>query len=140
MLKIDKKVCSKCKKNKPFSEFNKSKNSKFGLHHYCRKCVSLCRKNRYEHNTEKQIQSKYKVNFEFIKNLYVIQSGKCAICNKQISEELISKRYGLAIDHCHDSNKIRGLLCYSCNSGIGLFHDNVEYLQNAINYLKEHKE
>lgn len=65
------------------------------------------------------------------------QNYKCAICknaetlkdNKQLN---IRK---LAVDHCHSTNKIRGLLCFKCNIGLGKFNDSIIELQNAINYL-----
>jgi len=41
----------------------------------------------------------------------------------------------LAIDHCHESNKIRGLLCMNCNQGLGKFKDSPKLLQKAIEYL-----
>ena len=40
------------------------------------------------------------------------------------------------MDHCHKTKKIRGLLCHTCNSGLGMFKDNIEYLKNAIKYLE----
>jgi len=70
------------------------------------------------------------------------QNYKCAIClnpetikdNKQIN---IRK---LAVDHCHDSNKVRGLLCFKCNIGLGKFNDSIEELNNAISYLIKHQD
>jgi len=46
----------------------------------------------------------------------------------------------LAVDHCHVSGKIRGLLCFHCNSSLGKMKDSVEILQNAIDYLKKNRE
>jgi hypothetical protein len=54
--------------------------------------------------------------------------GLCAIC-RQHSD--------LVIDHDHQSNKYRGLLCRSCNLLLGFAHDEVEMLESAIRYLKE---
>jgi hypothetical protein len=42
----------------------------------------------------------------------------------------------LSIDHCHNTGKVRGLLCDHCNKGLGLFKDNIDYLNKAIEYLK----
>ena len=42
----------------------------------------------------------------------------------------------LNVDHCHETGKIRGLLCHNCNRALGLFKDNVEFLERAILYLK----
>ena len=62
------------------------------------------------------------------------QGGGCMLCGKTEEEE--GRR--LAIDHVHDKEPmdIRGILCYQCNSGLGNFMDNIETLENAINYSK----
>lgn len=57
------------------------------------------------------------------------QNNKCAICNKEEDGRELS------IDHCHESKKIRGLLCNSCNNMLGRAKDSVEVLQSAITYL-----
>lgn len=63
------------------------------------------------------------------------QNHQCAICGK--SPEQNQKR--LAVDHCHTTNKIRGLLCSTCNKAIGLFSDNIPQLQSAIQYLSQYE-
>jgi hypothetical protein len=69
------------------------------------------------------------------------QNGVCAICGKE--ETLRHFKYGtlldLAVDHDHKTGKVRGLLCSDCNKGIGIFQDNPERLQTAINYLNRNK-
>ena len=60
------------------------------------------------------------------------QGGGCAICGA--STDVVSGRR-LAIDHCHDSNKVRGVLCSSCNQGLGLYKDNPRLLIKAAEYL-----
>lgn len=64
------------------------------------------------------------------------QNGVCAICKQSVSG-MINSKSKLAVDHDHKTGKIRGLLCGSCNIGLGHFKDNIEYLTNAIVYLKE---
>ncbi len=53
----------------------------------------------------------------------------CAICKKTDEKS--------AVDHCHQTGKIRGVLCMSCNLALGFFKDDIETMQKAINYLKE---
>lgn len=69
------------------------------------------------------------------------QDNKCAICN--LEETRQSRTKGkicqLAIDHCHETGKIRALLCHSCNVAIGSFKDDIQLLKNAISYLERHK-
>lgn len=63
-----------------------------------------------------------------------------AMCNKQKGECCICRcKAKLVVDHCHATNKIRGLLCSSCNVGLGHFKDNMNLLQAAINYLSKVK-
>lgn len=52
----------------------------------------------------------------------------CQICGKE-------KR--LVLDHCHSTGKIRGMLCNSCNTGLGMFQDDTQRLTNAVEYLKK---
>lgn len=60
------------------------------------------------------------------------QHGVCAICR---NHERVANRK-LAVDHDHVTNEIRGLLCFSCNNGIGKFGDSIELLHAAIKYLE----
>lgn len=57
------------------------------------------------------------------------QNGKCAICGQK------SKDHTLAVDHCHRTRRVRGLLCSQCNQGLGRFKDKPELLRRAIAYL-----
>lgn len=65
------------------------------------------------------------------------QGGLCAICgtNKGFSGGGDNRR--LAIDHCHTTGAVRGLLCGNCNRMLGLVKDSVETLKNAIKYLEK---
>jgi hypothetical protein len=61
------------------------------------------------------------------------QNHLCAICKRD--ERELPKR--LAVDHCHKTGKVRGLLCNDCNLAIGIMKDNPELLAAAIQYLTE---
>ena len=61
--------------------------------------------------------------------MLVNQNNLCAICKKEIGWES-------AVDHCHVTKKIRGLLCRNCNLGLGAFKDNAETIRKAIEYVK----
>lgn len=90
----------------------------------------------YEKNKDSarwnRLKNQYGISQEEYQQLYTLQEGKCAICS--ISQEEL--RQPLSVDHCHITNKVRGLLCNHCNHGIGKFKDDITILQNAINYLK----
>jgi hypothetical protein len=130
-----KKICSKCKEEKDLDFFHKNKNSKHGVHHYCKSCNSIHRKNSYNYNTVKkrQLKSKYNLTIEELNILYLSQDKKCRICKNYFYS--VSKHKGLYVDHCHVTNKVRGLLCSKCNTFIGLAKDDVLILKSAIDYL-----
>lgn len=79
----------------------------------------------------KWLWSKYKITMEDYNELRERQNYSCAICG--ISEEDYGR--ALHVDHCHETGIVRGLLCFTCNSAIGLLKDNVKNLKAAINYL-----
>lgn len=70
--------------------------------------------------------------------MYKQQDGRCAICfdRGDVHELGFTGRQTLAIDHCHTTGAVRGLLCSGCNKGIGLLRDDVELMREAIRYLK----
>lgn len=68
------------------------------------------------------------------------QNGVCAICKKPETAIRSGKLLMLAVDHCHGSGKIRDLLCINCNQGLGSFKDDINVLQQAIDYLKKHEQ
>jgi hypothetical protein len=129
------KICSKCKVDKELDEFNKNKYGKYGLHHYCKSCLSNFKKNSYDYVKSKNrtLLSKYKLNMQQVENLYIMQEKRCKICD--IEYPTVSKHKGLYIDHCHNTGKVRGLLCAKCNSLLGSCKDSVVILKSAIDYI-----
>jgi hypothetical protein len=79
------------------------------------------------------IKCRYGVTIEQIEELREKQNNTCAICGGPPTKN------GLVIDHCHATGKFRGLLCNGCNSGIGFFHESVDKMLKAIEYLKRVK-
>lgn len=78
------------------------------------------------------IRSQYGVEMEEYLKMYAECSGKCTIC--KVLEEDMGHR--MCVDHCHETGKVRGLLCKRCNAGLGQFKDNPELLIKAAEYLK----
>lgn len=85
---------------------------------------------------EKQLLKQFGIDFVQYNLLLELQNGICAICGGGPD----AKGKSFAVDHCHESGKIRGLLCRGCNVGIGNLKDNVDILQKAIAYLLKNKE
>lgn len=77
---------------------------------------------------------RYGISLEDYEEMLKKQNKKCKICG---SEEYGRKSSNyFAVDHCHKTGKVRGLLCHQCNVGLGKFKDNEEILFKAIKYLK----
>lgn len=78
------------------------------------------------------MRKQYGISTQQFAELLEFQGGGCAICAKPI--ENIRRR--MNIDHDHETNKVRGILCTGCNTGIGHLGDNIEGLQRALYYLE----
>ena len=79
--------------------------------------------------------SNYRITPEQFNALLVKQDGKCAICS-MIFKQDGKKNEVAVVDHCHTTDKIRGLLCLTCNNGIGLLKDNPTTIRNAVVYIE----
>lgn len=103
---------------------------------YYARAQRVYRKVRKEAYVEYDLKRRFGVSYEQYQRMHKVQLGRCAICAKKESTVIRGKVIGLAVDHCHDSGKIRGLLCRKCNQGIGHFDHDVRLLRAAIIYLK----
>ena len=104
-----------------------------GVHsNICRKCD----RERKKRDSRNRQANRYGLTLGQLADMREAQRDRCAICGE---------RKKLVVDHCHDSNKVRGLLCYGCNTGLGLFNDNrngeieasLEYLRNTLDLVIE---
>jgi len=93
-------------------------------------CSDACRKKAKQESKNKRRDKRYGVERGDYESLLQLQNGRCAICRSY----RLSKK-SLAFDHCHETEKARGLLCTKCNSGLGFFNDSWLLLHNAIEYL-----
>lgn len=84
---------------------------------------------------EQFFKTRYGINFQTYHQLLVQQNQVCAICQQPEIRKRNGKTMALAVDHCHSTGKVRGLLCNSCNTGIGLLRDNPLNLTQAAYYL-----
>ena len=139
-------LCSKCSKEQPLSEFYKNSS---GYHRReCKSCVSARQKayraadpdairDKWRRASKKYMTSekrwnktlrKYGLTEETYNQMYDLQEGRCKLCDSDRT---------LVVDHCHTTGSIRGLLCHQCNAGLGQFKDDTEVLAKAIKYLQQ---
>ena len=90
-----------------------------------------------EYSYKLKLKTHYGIDYELYQLMFEMQNGKCAICNRPPKKQ--SKMQKLSVDHCHYTSKIRGLLCNTCNRGIGFLQDSSKILNNAFNYLKRNE-
>ena len=92
------------------------------------------------YNLNSNLKKTYGITLEWFNDILESQNGKCAICKKEETLKIKGKVVRLAVDHCHETNKIRGLLCSNCNRGLGLFCDDPNLIRKAAAYIESHKE
>lgn len=150
-------TCRRCQVLKPVDQFWKNRAKLSGLSQYCNTCSNLNRKETrhraaegktkfkrgsYKHFSEDQhrvrareqsLIKEYNITIHEYNAMFNNQNGCCAICNTHQS----SLKRPLDVDHDHNTGKIRGLLCFKCNTGIGLLQEDPGILNKAIEYLVE---
>lgn len=117
--------------------------------------ISQIQKNYYMKNTEKvrtnnkrwkvnnpvkmranHLKREYNISLEDYDKLLQKQESRCAIC-KIHKDELKNGKINLDVDHCHETGKVRGLLCPNCNKALGLFRDNPDIIKSTLEYLNK---
>lgn len=67
------------------------------------------------------------------KEMLAMQNGRCAICGH---DDASNPKFFPVVDHCHETGRIRGLLCINCNQALGKFKDDIHRLFSAVAYLE----
>lgn len=130
MVEFDtKKKCSGCKKLLPLSEFNRNTARRDGLNYSCRKCWA-------EYQAERALLRKFGITKAEFDAILKRQNGGCAVCGTKVGMVRAGKRLRLCVDHCHKTGVVRGILCTSCNNGLGRFKDDPVLLERAALYLR----
>jgi len=146
------KICTSCKNELPKSSFHKSSNTKDGLCFKCKECTNYnnrqshlrnkegnnkrkreWRKNNPEKFRNAALKSKFDISLDVYNSILESQNNSCAICKR----DKLEFNYHLAVDHCHKTGEIRGLLCRNCNAALGHFKDNLDTIKNSIVYLEK---
>jgi hypothetical protein len=149
--------CNTCGGNKPTAEFYKASKLRRGHYATCRLCwdersrlyrhmhkekcsqtrARWAKKNKNKKSAlsrKSALKTRYGLSVEAFHSLHDKQEGKCAICQTPL--EIASAR----VDHCHSSGTVRGLLCNSCNIGLGAFRDDPTRLIAAAEFISAYLE
>jgi len=129
-----KRVCRACKTSKATDQF-------YTGHRICKVCHRKRGKEWESKNPErtvylhwrKQLKAKFGMTVEDFYARLAAQGGGCAICGR-MHEERVGGR--LHVDHCHESGRVRGLLCVNCNTMIGHSKDQPLILRQAAEYVE----
>ena len=133
--------CSVCKITKLLSEFARRKNRRSGRFCYCKECANKAKAKWKKDNPEKDIASRrksmlkkrYGLTLEQYDKMFEEQGCGCAICG-----EVNKSGYRLAVDHNHNTGKIRALLCQNCNRKIGEIENDPGLFDKLVIYLHNH--
>lgn len=120
------KVCTKCNRELPVDDFYKRSETGRPISR-CKEC--------YKKRPQDVLRLNLKrvgLTVEQFDAMLLGQDGACAICATPAGQ----REGRLSVDHDHVTGRIRALLCYRCNSGIGMFSDNPDLLHAAIAYLE----
>ena len=152
------KWCSRCETTKPITEFGARRKDGTGLKGYCKTCEAGYQADYWQteegrengrrasqkysqsgprHETD--LRKRYGIGVADYDALLAKQSGSCAICGATRPYRTGGDRRW-NVDHCHATGVVRGLLCNSCNLGIGKFSDDPELLRAAAEYLESARE
>lgn len=143
-------VCSRCLKAQPEDQFGADLPRP---ERTCKTCWRTMPAGGWKGETAAQVRrrnlwAKYRITVEEYDALRVAQNFRCAICGIH-ENDIAMKARGrprkdgappatsapLAVDHCHSTGAVRGLLCPGCNTGLGCFKDRPDLLKQAIEYL-----
>jgi hypothetical protein len=146
------KYCPKCDTTKDLEAFGNNRAQFDGKQNYCKPCcVATVTASRHkdptshrrsskawreanpERNKDNHAKWRYGLEHGSYAEMLAQQNGKCAICFTDKPGKNLER---FAIDHCHKSNVVRGLLCENCNRAIGLLKEDTDIIESAIKYIK----
>jgi hypothetical protein len=114
------KRCAQCREVKVLADFDKARSQSGGHNCYCKPC-------RRDRDRAARFLRVYGLTLEARDELIREQGGTCAICREAPP---------VHVDHDHVTGRVRGVVCFRCNSGIGQFSDRAELMHRAIDYLE----
>lgn len=131
-------VCRGCSKTKSPDKFNTKWSRYLCIECYYKMGNNWSRENPERasvHKRNHHLEKTFKMTQIDFERMLESQGGVCAICSLELRDK---RGFSPHIDHDHATGLVRGVLCLQCNSGLGLFGDNVEVMKLAIKYLEKH--
>ncbi|MEU9109534.1 endonuclease VII domain-containing protein [Streptomyces xanthophaeus] len=116
------KYCRRCGEVKPHSAWDRNKTASDGLSTRCKTC-------RAAEGRAGHLKRSHGMTEAQRDEMIAAQGGLCLICLKAPA---------VHVDHCHATGKVRGVLCFNCNSAIGKLGEDPDTLRRAISYLEGH--
>ena len=128
--------CSKCKDIKILNEFHKDKaNKATGYASLCKICKLEYDKSKAKHTYGKKLERTFGITIMEYDQMLILQNNKCLLCERD--RKSFNKNF--AVDHCHSTGKVRGILCGPCNVSIGLIKESSLTAYKMFQYLIKHK-
>lgn len=138
---IASKICAACKIERDIFLFGRCGTKGYRRNH-CNSCRSKQsslyfktgrgKRVRSESDRWRRIKKSYGLSREDYNRLLQKQNMTCGICGSPDPGRITT----FVVDHCHETHRVRGLLCLNCNSGLGLLGDNLAGIDKAANYLR----
>jgi hypothetical protein len=126
------KRCPDCEQYKPLSEFPRNRRTKNGFATYCKPCHNArgneSRKRLYGSSRHYHLKRRYGIGAPEVENLIREQGDVCPVCDRPDPEH---------VDHDHATGRVRGILCFNCNGGLGQFGDDAQRLYRAAFYVED---
>ncbi|MEV5146276.1 endonuclease VII domain-containing protein [Streptomyces sp. NPDC052727] len=114
------KLCRTCGEIKPHSEWHRNATASDGLSTRCKAC-------RAAQGRELHLKRQYGLTEAERDELVTAQGGVCCICLSAPPAH---------VDHCHETGRVRGVLCFSCNAALGQFKDRPDVIRRAAVYVE----
>lgn len=125
------KLCPDCGEVKDLDGFPRNKSDVTGRHSYCKPCHNVrtkeTRDRLYGGSRHYHLKRRYGIGADEVAAMIEEQGGVCAICGEAEPAH---------VDHDHATGRVRGVLCFNCNGGLGQFRDRIDVLEHAIAYLR----
>jgi hypothetical protein len=133
------KYCKGCDATKLIDEFYLRNKTSMVRHSTCKECdkrrvsatPSIVKR-------EQALKRMYGITQQDYDKMLLEQNNQCAICGTTEPKGRHTSNY-FVVDHCHNSGKVRKLLCHHCNTSLGLLGDNINVIESMIEYLNHHK-